>query len=193
MTLTAVVNHLLEGAPWARGRLRTHAGQRIAVNSGAWRVGLKIDEKGFLVDISGTPTDALAPDLAIEISPAALARSLFRPGELRREAHISGNAGLAESVAFVWQHLEWDFEDDLSRITGDIAARRIVAAGKSLASSATEAGRRFADGLSEYLRHDAGLVVANAEISLFVREVDEFRDCVEKLDARLSRLEEGRS
>jgi ubiquinone biosynthesis protein UbiJ len=59
------------------------------------------------------------------------------------KAHISGSADLADALAFVFRHLRWDIEEDLSGFVGDIAAHRLAAVGKRLA----EAPRRLADAI----------------------------------------------
>jgi ubiquinone biosynthesis protein UbiJ len=46
--------------------------------------------------------------------------------------------------------------------------------------------------LSEYLAHESGDLVSRSESAHFLREVDDARDQLDRLEARLSQLEQER-
>jgi ubiquinone biosynthesis protein UbiJ len=73
---------------------------------------------------------------------------------MMRGARIAGAADFAEALGSVLRKLDWDAEEDLSRVVGDIAAHRIVKTAGGFAAAQAEAARRLADNFAEYLRYE---------------------------------------
>ena len=111
---------------------------------------------------------------------------------LMRGAHITGVADFAEALGFVLRNLEWDVEEDLSRVLGDIAARRLVMAARGFAAAQAEAARRLADNVAEYLRYEQPVGVQQAEAAGFAAEADALEKKTATLAQRIAALEKGR-
>jgi ubiquinone biosynthesis accessory factor UbiJ len=101
---------------------------------------------------------------------------------------IEGDTGLAQRFGEFFSALDIDWEEQLSRITGDIAAhevgrmvRGVVAWGKQVDQTATL-------NIKEYLEEELRLIPGRYEITPFLNEVDRLRDDVERLEARIQRL-----
>jgi len=101
---------------------------------------------------------------------------------------MTGDAALAEEVSFIARNLSWDAEEDLSRVVGDIAARRIGRAARALDGWARDAAIRTAQGAAEYWTEESPLIASRVKVEGYVREVDELRDAVERLEKRVARL-----
>ncbi len=182
--LLRALNHLLESAPWARERLRGHAGQLVELGSGALRVRFSIDGEGTFRN-SGSG-DAAA--VLIELPPEAAVGVLLEPASLFSRARLSGSADLADALGFVFKNLRWDAESDLARVLGDIPARRFVMVASSLGAWLQDAARRAALGVSEFATQEVDLLPPRRTLEAFSSDVAGLRDDLARLEKRLARL-----
>ena len=106
-----------------------------------------------------------------------------------RNAEIEGDTEFASALSRVAANMRWDVEEDLSRVFGDIAAHRLAAAGRAAAAWPKQAANSLATGLAEYLTEEKHLLVTPLRAAEFIREVDELRDAVDRLDKRIERLQ----
>ena len=88
--------------------------------------------------------------VSISLPADAPLRDLIDRPSLFASGRISGSAELAECLGFVFRNLRWGAENDLSRLVGDIAARRLVAGGKQLAHWNQQQTKNIALNLAEY-------------------------------------------
>jgi ubiquinone biosynthesis protein UbiJ len=182
--ITRSVNHVLRSAPLALERLRRHAGRTVAFHVGPARL-------AFTVQTTGEVAPALpaAPrDLDVRISPFLLPRLAAREDAAFHEIDMQGDMELAQEISFLVRHLTWDVEEDLSRLTGDIAAHRIVGAARGAARWGREALVRGAQGAAEYWTEEAPLIASRVKVEGFLREVAELREALDRLEKRIERL-----
>lgn len=183
----AVANHLLRNAEWARARLGAHAGKRVCIRVSPLSFHFTIDTDGLLV-----PRAAEAPiDATLEVPASRVPAWLVQPDAATRAARVSGDADLAEAISFVAANLRWDFEEDLSRLVGDVAAHRIGEAIRSLERWRRSASASVAANVAEYLTEERGVLPTRLRAESFLREVDDLRDAVERLEKRIAQLENG--
>ena len=183
------MNHVLRTAPLAMERLRKHAGRTAAFTVGPFAFGLTVQTTGEV-----TPAvDGAAPDLRVRISPFLLPRLAAGEEAAFREIEMEGDMELAQEISYLARNLTWDVEEDLSRVVGDIAAHRIVAAGRAMAHWTREAAVRTAQGAAEYWTEESPLIASRVKVEDFARGVSDLRDAVERLDKRIERLERGES
>jgi ubiquinone biosynthesis protein UbiJ len=178
--LLATLNHLLEGAEWARVRLSSYAGRHACFDMPPFLFGFVITPTGLC---EPQPSDS-TPDVTIHLpadTPLRLMQGLDR---VMAGARVDGNAEFATELSFVLRHLRWDAEEDLSRIVGDIAARRLVLGAERFASMHSEGTRRLAENISEYLVHEQGVLIGNAEFSSFRDDLLRLNDALSRLEAR---------
>lgn len=181
--LTTALNHLLRAENWARERLVPFAGEVVVVRAGPLPALRFRIEEGGLVGAAGDQPAALTIDLKGE-APAALLRG---EDHFLRAVEVTGNAKLADAVMALARHLRWDFEEDLSRLTGDVVAHRVGEAVRAFAAWAPDAGQRFSDAFGAYVTDEAKLLVDRPQLEAFRAEVAALRDAVERLEARLRR------
>ena len=84
--------------------------------------------------------------------------------------------------------VRWDAEEDLSRVVGDIAARRLVLAGEAALAWPRRAAANLAATAAEYLTEEQRMLPSRSGIDEFVRQVDTLREAVERLEKRIDRL-----
>jgi ubiquinone biosynthesis accessory factor UbiJ len=113
--------------------------------------------------------------------------SAMRSGSVR----IEGDAEVAQAFRDLLKAAQPDFEEELSRIIGDVPAHQV---GK-LARGALGFGQRvvdtFAQNVSEFLQEESRDVVTRIELDEFADAVDTLRDDVERAEARLNNLQQG--
>ncbi len=186
--VAAFLNHLLDAAPWARERLTPFAGR-------TWQVELApLPDLAFVVRADGMldASDAIEPHLVVTLTPAALLALARRDEALLREMTFTGDAELAAALQYLARHLEWDVEEDLSRVVGDVAAHRIAGGARDFVAWQKEAAVRLGQNFAEYLTEEAGVIAPQAAVSGFARAVDDLRDAVERLEKRIAHLEQSK-
>lgn len=178
------VNRLTGAAPLARERLARHAGKTAVLRVGPLPVSLTVQTTGeVLPAVAG-----VAADLELRISPFLLPRLAAGDEAAYREVETTGDVEFAGEIAFLARHLEWDVEEDLSRVVGDAAAHRAVAAARDAAAWGRDASGRLAAGAAEYWTEEDPLIASRVKVEQFVDGVTELRDAVERLDKRIELL-----
>jgi ubiquinone biosynthesis protein UbiJ len=178
------INHLLAEEQWARDRLVPFAGKRVRVTAPA------LPDLDFAVASDGM-LEAVAdgdPDLTIALTPAALPKLLTRDETVLQTIAFSGDAELAGALQFLFRNLRWEYEEDLSRVVGDVAAHRIATTGRAFAAWQKDAAERLGQNVAEYLTEEAELLAPKPELERFSREVADLVDAVERLEKRLDRI-----
>lgn len=186
----SATNHLLSQAGWARQRLQPHAGRtaRLALAPVA-EIDLSVAADGHLAEWSGEEP----PEVTLRLAVADLPRLLVDGLETAmRHVRIEGNAEFAEGLGFVFRHLRWDAEEDLSHVFGDIAAHRLVEGGRKAAAEGKRSLERAGGNLAEYLTEESPLLVQRKALPGFAEDVVALRDAVARLDKRIGRLEKRR-
>ena len=138
--LVLFLNHVLMQEKEAQDRLARKKGSVLHIRWGLFALDLLITPAGLLDKANA---DA-KPDLLIALSvdsPLVLMQSVMagKPPPVK----IEGDVQLAAELGWLAENLRWDFEEDLSRVLGDIpahamadAARRIGQAVKSFLATA---------------------------------------------------------
>ncbi len=120
-----LLNHVLQQEPQAMERLRSQQGKAVQVQWGPFALELQATPAGLLALAAPERT----PDLRIELtdpSPLALAQAAL--SGTKPVLEIQGDVQLAAEVAWLFDNVRWDAEEDLSRLLGDALAHRLVSA-----------------------------------------------------------------
>jgi len=185
----AALNHLLQQQPWAAERLRVFAGQVVEFRCPPFPdLRLAITDAGLL---DRAPAEA-ASALVVKLTPGALPFLLARDETARKQIEIEGSADLASMVDQLFRDLSWDFEEDLSKVFGDVVAHRLAAGTRAFAAWQREAVLRLAENLAEYWTEEQPLLARPSDVEAFCRGVDTLRDDVARLDKRIEHLSASR-
>jgi ubiquinone biosynthesis accessory factor UbiJ len=127
--LVLFLNHVLMQEKEAQDRLARKKGSVLHIRWGLFALDLLITPAGLLDKASS----AAKPDLLIEVtvdSPMALMQSVMagKPPPVK----IEGDVQLAAELGWLAENLRWDFEEDLSRVVGDIPAHAMADAAKKI-------------------------------------------------------------
>ena len=131
----------------------------------------------FPAEVEGTPLNLVA--LAGPEPEAVLQRGAVT---------MRGDVELAQRYRELALLLRPDFEEELSRLVGDAPAHQLM----RFASGALAFGRRAAtttvQNVAEYVAHERGDLVPQAEAEVFLEGVDRLREDVDRFEARLDLL-----
>jgi ubiquinone biosynthesis protein UbiJ len=132
--------------------------------------------------LSGTPIALLA--LAGPRAEGAL-----RGGGVR----IEGEAEVAQKFRELLEEAQPEFEEELARVFGDVAARRLANLARGVLDWGRKASGSFTGSVVEYLQEEGRDLPTRTEVEEFLTDVDRLRDDAERLEARLARLESRRT
>ena len=181
----AALNHLLASESWASARLAPFVGDTVAIATPP------LPELRFAILADGrvapAPAEAAA-SLTVTLRPDALAALARGEEHFMRAVQVTGNARLASEVLLLVRHLRWDFEEDLSRVVGDVAAHRLATVARDLAAWQIEAARRLAESLVDYAVEERRVLVKRAELDSLAAQAAQLRDALERLEKRIGRL-----
>ena len=103
---------------------------------------------------------------------------------------IEGDVDAAGAVRRFLNTINIDWEEHLSRLTGDIVAHQVGRTTRGLLKWLSDASVSLRTDMSEYLRYETGLVADVDEVAGFLQQVDQTRNDVERLQVRISRLQD---
>jgi len=181
---THIIQHLLAQNEWTAPMLQPFASQSAQLNFVLFKTSLVILENGSLA-IAG---ETNVPDATITIPPSLLLRLMAKDESAKLQIKVEGDTHLATALAKVLSHVRWDYEDDLSKLTGDVPAYKIGEFTRQTVSSVKDTATNLAEMLSEYWQEEKPLLAKKRHIEQFNTEVDTLRADVERLEKRLNKL-----
>jgi ubiquinone biosynthesis protein UbiJ len=185
-TVFTAVNHILARADWAQQRLKPFAGRRAQLQMPPWQIDFAINSSGLLEPLGANDGEGF--DVEMNLPPDAWLALMRGPTEVIRSARIRGSAEFAEALGFVVTRIRWDMEEDLARLVGDIPAHRINGLFGGVVAWQRQALQRVAENIAEYLTEESAVLATPAQANRFVRDIDNLRDDVARLEKRLQRL-----
>jgi len=151
----------------------------------------------FIVDdeaIDVATTSSQDPDVIITGSLITLASlagqsgtTAIRDGSL----DISGDAELAGQFQQLLSFARPDIEEELSGIVGDAAAHRLGELARGFGRWGREARSTMGANIREYLQEESRDAPSRYEVEKFNTNVSKLRDDVDRIEARLNRLQDN--
>ena len=188
--LTALVNRQIKATTPARELCAELDGKVMAVRVKDTGLAMYFcvcpDEIALFGDFDGEP------DVAISGSILSLARLAGAGGEdAIRDGSLEliGDAEVAQAFQKLLGYGKPDIEEELSGVIGDAAAHRLGEVARSVGSWGKEAGATLRQNITEFLQEERRDVPSRYEVEAFTRKVDELRDDVARVEARLNQLE----
>ncbi len=140
-------------------------------------------------------SDATGATATLRATPFDLLRLLRAEGVSgvkRTRADISGDLEVAERYARMLKRARPDLEGEVAKWLGDVPAHALGEAVRGMGAWLARAGAALRMNTAEYLQEESRAVPAPLEVQAFYSDVERLRDDVERLAARLARLERGR-
>lgn len=180
----AALNHLLTQNSWALPRLARFAGKTARFDIAPFSFAFTILEDGMLrAAAADTSADAVCV-----LAPSLLPRLALHDEKAHGEIRTEGDAGLLTEIFFLSRNLRWDAAEDLSRLTGDIAAERIVQTVQNTQRQLYDAAVNLSQAAAEYWTEERPLLAKPQQVAAFMKQVDTLRDDIARLEQRISRL-----
>jgi ubiquinone biosynthesis protein UbiJ len=188
-----LLNRNIAASSRARGLLAEIAGRSIEFRVTATPIRLRVaaGAQGISIRAAGD----IAPDATIEGTPLTFAR-LARGDAMQSlragGAQVSGDAEIAQGFQKLFAAARPDFEEELSRLTGDVAAHEIAGFARGALAFGLRARDTFAANVAEYLTEESHDLPARIEVDEFLADVDRLREATDRLEARLAAIEKPR-
>lgn len=180
----AALNHLLMQNGWALPRLAGFAGKTVRFDIAPFSFSYTISADGTLSGDDKVDN----PDAHCVISPSLLPRLALHDELAHAQIQSEGDAALLTEIFFLSRNLRWDAAEDLSRVTGDIAAERIVQTVQDKQKQLLNSASSLAQSAAEYWTEERPLLAKPRQISSFMQQVDTLRDDLARLEQRVKRL-----
>ena len=188
--LASMINRQVRGKTPARELCAQLAGKVVAVRvrDTALAMYFMINQDGVDLRLRSEAD----PDVAITSSLLSLAGLAARGGEtgLRDgSVELTGDVYTAQSFQQLLSYGRPDLEEELSAVIGDTAAHGIGEFIRGIGRWSREARSTMGQNLSEYLQEESRAVPSRYEADRFRKQVNTLRDDVDRLEARIRRLE----
>ena len=193
--LAAALNALLNAQPAARERLQRHAGKRLRLALPLFPIDLQLDENSrFLPRIetgeeASENTNQAAPALTLTPQPSALPL-LLSGGKLADLFHVEGDGLFASDISSALADFDWVLA--LRPWLGDIAASRVDQLLRGVLAWRQKAHDDTGTNLAEYAVYEQAMLAEPNAVRRFINSVDELREGVDRLEARLKMLEQAK-
>jgi ubiquinone biosynthesis accessory factor UbiJ len=183
-TALSGLNHVLDQQPALRDRMRAHAGRciRILVKSplGTVHADARIGPQGML---TATVDEAPAVTLTLGLTLDAVFAGLRGgPEGLGPHLKVEGDVMVAAAVGELARSLHWDYEEDLSRVVGDVAAHRIGEAVRGVQGRVERFQARSEDAVRHQFAGGEGPLVSRDSLRLFTAEIAAVADRITRLE-----------
>jgi ubiquinone biosynthesis protein UbiJ len=144
--------------------------------------------EGLLRQVEQSVADK-KPAVSIRINPTELPAILADMKQAFSHVKIEGDVDFAKTISEVVMHLQWDAEEDLAPLIGDIAAVRLVQFARASLHNAKVSSQSFIDSVAEYLLEEQPVLLRRKKRLEFSAQVMTVRDDTERLAKRIALLE----
>lgn len=103
---------------------------------------------------------------------------------------ITGDLKLGRQFNKLFASLDIDWEEQLSKVTGDMAAHTLGNISRTLFSWNNRNTVSMKMNVSEYLQEEVGYIPSQNEADAFMHDVDTLRNDVSRIEARLNKIEQ---
>lgn len=194
-SLVAALNHVLDQHPAARERLRMFTERRLRLGvdaQGGWGL---VPDLWLAIDADGrlAPSEPGEAGVQMLLKPSAQAGfDWLRDGVRGLAGHmrIEGDVMLAATLGELLRSVRWDGEEDLSRVVGDIAARRLAGGARAARDLVADAGERLHRQLGGFVESGESPLARNAELDELRARTDAM---VQRVDALAQRARTGKA
>jgi len=124
-----------------------------------------------------------APLAMLRMSSGRTGEGMFKGG-----VEIDGDVELGTQFQHVFEKLDIDWEEHISRITGDIVAHQLGNTVRDLFAWGERSADHLGEDIADYLQEEHEVLPVNWEVEEFVQGVDTLRSDVDRIEARIKRL-----
>lgn len=193
-TLEAAVNHCLQFDPDALQRVRALTGKIIGIEL----LGLNL-RFYLLPDSVGLQFQAEhhgEVDVWLRGAPLSMMRMGLGGDQQKAlfsgDVEIVGDTELGQQVRDIMNDLDLDWEEQLSKLVGDVVGHKLGNVVREVADWAAQTRNTVEQDVGEYLQEESRLLPHQQEVAPFLEAVDTLRADVDRIEARVQRLLKSR-
>lgn len=184
-----ILNHALHLAPQSLDKMTTLTGKRIRIEVQDLNLHFTLlpSHHNMLI-FSSYKGEA---DATIQGPPFSLLRVLLQKESnlaSMPEISVHGDVGVVHQLQQVIQHLDIDWEEQFSKVLGDVPAHGIGSLLRRGHRHLRESIDSLHSNLEEYLQQETRQLPAASEVDHFLNATDHLRDDVARLEQRIQRL-----
>ncbi len=178
-----LLNHVIQQNTEIQADLAEFAGRSLQLEASGLRVKGVFDRQGFLQDFDGQA------ETEIVFRPSAVQKILSgqKPGV--GDVAVNGDTALGMAVLPLVGQLRYYANDDLSRLFGDAVVGSVSSRAERLGQTLKQIGRGLAGQLGSFAQEPESPVVGKETFESWRNGVEQLRDDVARLEARLNKLE----
>ena len=189
--LAAAINGWLGLDPAARSRLSVIDGRIIALHLQVLEQTVMLRVNGDRINVVHAPD--LQPDTVLHGTPLGMlqlglgsdtAGTLFSG-----EVEITGDVETGQAFKAILDEMDIDWEEQLSRVTGDVLAHQLGNLARRAGDTLHHGRTTLQQDVGEYLQEESRVLPSRIEIENFIADVSSTAMAVERLEARLQRLQ----
>lgn len=181
-------NRVLSDYPAARVRLQAHRGKVIASQVGPVSTRMRVTKEGEMELVGDAGNNAAAPDVSFILPLSLLPGMITQGAAALSQVTFTGDSELAATLSDIARNVEWDVEEDLSRVVGDVAAHRVIESRLRAREWRNQAGQRLTANVAEYLTEERRAFITRREHEDLTRQSEILRDDIARLDARFAKM-----
>ncbi len=186
------LNRALNYAPATRLRLKKLAGKSLGfdLRNPSVQLTLLIEKRGVrtLSHLDEAPDAVIAGPFFTVVRN--IARDTSTGQWLASGIELQGDTDLIQQISTILAEQDFDIEEPLSELIGDVAAHQITRATRGAFGFLKKAGRTLLEESGNLLGSDGKALIEREEADRFYNEVDDLRADYDRLEARWNRLEQ---
>ena len=190
-TLTQSINSYLDLDPASRERMKELHGKAITIELLPMHFTFQclFNDTGIHIELGHShPTDTTIRGTPLQMLAVAMARD-NRQRFFAEDLIIEGNAEFGQQVTELFDDLNIDWEDHLSRIVGDVPAYHANRFIHRMTSWLNRAGASLTQDLNEYIHEEAKWLPTREALQDFFSEIDSLRMDVDRMEAKIRYLQ----
>jgi ubiquinone biosynthesis protein UbiJ len=191
--LAAAINGWLGLDPAARARLAALDGRIVALHLRIIELTVTLRVEKDRIAVVHEPE--LQPDTVLHGTPLGMARlglGSDTPGTLfSGDVEITGDVETGQAFRAILDGMDIDWEEQVSRVTGDVLAHQLGNLARKTGDWLRHGRQTLEQDLGEYLQEESRVLPSRIEIENFIADVGATAMAVERLEARLQRLQQG--
>jgi ubiquinone biosynthesis protein UbiJ len=191
VSLEALLNRQIEASTPARERLARLTGRSFAVAVAgpadrSLRLRVEAAREGLRLSLGEAPADANVRGSALSLLRLLSGRE--NGGHHQPGVTVEGDATVVQGFEQLFRHAKPDVEAELARLLGPTGAHYAFGAAKATFEAGARLWHTLTRSAGDYLVEESRDVVSRHELEAFHQDVEGLRDDVERLAARLDRL-----
>lgn len=192
--LETAINQYLRLDPDTMERIADLSGKLIEIEITDWHITLFVSPTKDGFHLSMEPTKQ--PDTQIKGKLFALVRVGLQGATSRslfeNQIHITGDTEAGQKFRNILQSIDIDWEEHLSKLTGDSIAHKLSFHLNQIVSFGKDTLGKIANNVKEYVHYEVQYFPTADQIETFYRDISQLRNDVDRLAARIERLQENK-